>query len=155
MEKIEKMNINKIIEKYIETLTEEERKNIYISKFSFGDENDIQMQNYLAQLVLKGEKTATTSLYSLYDFENERIPQVGDVNVILDGNSNEVCVTVNTKVYRLPFKDISEEYAYKEGEGDKSLEYWKKVHKDFFIKEAEGNFNESMEVLCEEFELLK
>ena len=75
--------------------------------------------------------------------------------MILDGNSNEVCVTVNTKVYRLPFKDISEEYAYKEGEGDKSLEYWKKVHKDFFIKEAEGNFNESMEVLCEEFELLK
>ena len=149
------MNINKIIEKYIETLTEEERKKVYISKFSFGDENDIQMQNYLAQLVLKGEKTATTSLYSLYDFENERIPQVGDVNVILDGNSNEVCVTVNTKVYRLPFKDISEEYAYKEGEGDKSLEYWKKVHKDFFIKEAEGNFNESMEVLCEEFELLK
>lgn len=149
------MNINKIIEKYIETLTEEERKNIYISKFSFGDENDIQMQNDLAQLVLKGEKTATTSLYSLYDLENERIPQVGDINVILDGNSNEVCVTVNTKVYSLPFKEISEEYAYKEGEGDKSLEYWKKVHKNFFVKEAEGNFDESMEVLCEEFELLK
>lgn len=149
------MNINKIIEKYIETLTEEERKNIYISKFSFGDENDIQMQNDLAQLVLKGEKTATTSLYSLYDLENERIPQVGDINVILDGNSNEVCVTVNTKVYSLPFKEISEEYAYKEGEGDKSLEYWKKIHKNFFVKEAEGNFDESMEVLCEEFELLK
>lgn len=149
------MNINKIIEKYIETLTEEERKNIYISKFSFGDENDIQMQNDLAQLVLKGEKTATTSLYSLYDLENERIPQVGDINVILDGNSNEVCVTVNTKVYSLSFKEISEEYAYKEGEGDKSLEYWKKVHKNFFVKEAEGNFDESMEVLCEEFELLK
>ena len=55
----------------------------------------------------------------------------------------------------LQFSLTRTEYAYKEGEGDKSLEYWKKVHKDFFIKEAEGNFNESMEVLCEEFELLK
>ena len=149
------MNTDKIIEKYLKTLTEEERKNVYISKFSFGDENDIQMQDDLAQLVLKGEKTATTSLYSLYDLENEKMPQAGDINVILDGNGNEICVTVNTKVYKLPFKDIPEEYAHKEGEGDKSLEYWRKVHKDFFIKESKGNFNEDMEVLCEEFELLK
>ena len=42
-----------------------------------------------------------------------------------------------------------------EGEGDKSLDYWRKVHIKFFEEESEGKFNEDMEVLCEEFELLK
>ncbi len=144
--------MNRIVEKYLESLNEEERKNTYVSRYAFGYEEE--MQDRLAQLVLKGDKRATTSLYCLYDLENERLPQVGDINIILDSREEEICVTVNTAVYRKPFKDITEEYAFREGEGDKSLKYWKDGHAAFFMEETEGKFTEDMEVVCEEFELL-
>ena len=144
--------MNRIVEKYLESLSEEERKNTYVSRYAFGYEEE--MQDRLAQLVLKGDKMATTSLYCLYDLENERLPQVGDINIILDSREEEICVTVNTAVYRKPFKDITEEYAFREGEGDKSLKYWKDGHAAFFMEETEGKFTEDMEVVCEEFELL-
>ena len=85
----------------------------------------------------------------------ERIPEKGDLNIILDSKGNEVCVTRNTRVYSIPFREVSEKHAFMEGEGDKSLDYWRKVHIKFFEEESEGKFNEDMEVLCEEFELLK
>ncbi|MDO5089220.1 MAG: ASCH domain-containing protein [Leptotrichiaceae bacterium] len=99
--------MNKTVEKYLLTLDEEKRKNVHVNRFAFGYEEN--MQDNLAALVLKGEKKATTSLYALYDLENERVPQKGDINIILDSQENEICVTVNTKVYRIPFKDVSEE----------------------------------------------
>ena len=144
--------MNRIVEKYLESLSEKERKNTYVSRYAFG--YDEEMQDRLAQLVLKGDKRATTSLYCLYDLENERLPQVGDINIILDSREEEICVTVNTAVYRKPFKDITEEYAFREGEGDKSLKYWKDGHAAFFMEEMEGKFTKDMEVVCEEFELL-
>lgn len=54
---------------------------------------------------------------------------------------------------------MSEEFAYREGEGvgDKTLEYWKNTHRDFFnnqLKEYEMVFNEDMEVVLEYFEVL-
>jgi len=57
----------------------------------------------------------------------------------------------------LPFDEITDTFAFKEGEGDKSLAYWRAVHKDFFsrcLKEAGLAFNEKMKVVCEEFEVV-
>ncbi len=44
-----------------------------------------------------------------------------------------------------------------EGEGDKSLAYWRKVHEDFFRDEYAAcglEFSQDIPVVCEEFELL-
>ena len=49
---------------------------------TFGGEPD-----KLAHLVYDGVKTATTSAYDLYE-PNEYMPQVGDYNIILDGDEN-------------------------------------------------------------------
>ena len=46
------------------------------------------------------------------------------------------------------------EHAFKEGEEDRSLEYWREVHKKFFrecLEEYELEFSENMKVVCEEF----
>jgi len=46
-------------------------------------------------------------------------------------------------------------YAKLEGEGDKSLAHWKKVHWDYYTRELEpfGRVpRESMIIVCEEFE---
>ena len=50
---------------------------------------------------------------------------------------------------------MTAEHAFKEGEGDRSLAYWREVHKRFFteeLKEADLEFDEDMKLVCEEFE---
>lgn len=113
----------------------------------------------LASLVMRGIKTATASGYDLYelDGEEEEMPKEGDYSVILDHAEEACCVirTIRTRV--IPFDEVDEEQAYKEGEGDRSLAYWRKVHEDFFTKDY-GNyglkFEKDSRILCEEFELL-
>lgn len=120
--------------------------------WAFGCEPDL-----LAKLVLHGQKTATTSSYPLYALENEPLPQVGEYNIILDGNDEAVCITKTTKVYRTLFKNVSARHAYLEGEGDRSLAYWRKVHQDFFtaeLAEVKLDFTPELEVVCEEFEVV-
>lgn len=120
--------------------------------WAFGCEPDL-----LAKLVLYGQKTATTSSYPLYALENEPLPQVGEYNIILDGNDEAICITKTTKVYRTLFKDVSARHAYLEGEGDRSLAYWRKVHQDFFtaeLAEVKLNFTPELEVVCEEFDVV-
>ena len=108
----------------------------------------------LAKLVLEGTKTATCSAYELYQVENEPIPQVGDYSVILDSKDNAVCIIQTTKIYIAPYSSCSKEHAYKEGEGDRSLEYWKDVHEEFFTDEMKSinkSFDENMLLIYEEF----
>ncbi|TPR13294.1 ASCH domain-containing protein [Apilactobacillus timberlakei] len=88
----------------------------------------------LAQLVINGIKTGTTSAYDLYE-KDEPLPKIGEYDVILDGNKNPVCITYTDSVEIKLFNDVDAEHAFKEGEGDKSLKYWRKVHKDFFENE--------------------
>ncbi|MBR3158780.1 MAG: ASCH domain-containing protein [Atopobiaceae bacterium] len=52
----------------------------------------------------------------------EPIPQVGDYSVITDSTGNAVCVIRTTSVHLSPFAQVSADHAYKEAEGDRSLE---------------------------------
>ena len=111
----------------------------------------------LGDLVVKGKKIATASAYTLYELSGEPLPKVGGYNIILDSNNCALCITRTTKVYVVPFIQVSAEHAYKEGEGDKSLDYWRKCHKKFFtqcLEEVGQTFSETMKVVCEEFEVV-
>ena len=117
--------------------------------WAFGMEADL-----LAHLVETGEKTATASAYPLYIVENEPLPEMGAYSVILDSKENAVCVIQTKKVSVVSFREVTAEHAYKEGEGDKSLAYWREVHEKFFaecLNEAGLEFTYDMEVVCEEF----
>ena len=112
------------------------------------------MADELADLVLRGEKTATASVYELYKLENEPLPQAGSFDVILDSQDRAVCIVEITKVSVLPFNEVSAEHAFKEGEGDKSLAYWQQVHQEFFtecLAEAGLEFSQETGVVLEEF----
>ena len=120
--------------------------------WAYGDDPDT-----LAELTRAGVKTATASAGPLYDLEGEPLPRAGEYSVILDSGENAVAVIRTTRVYTVPFDQVSTEHAWKEGEGDRSLAYWRKVHEDFFQKElAEAGleFSRSMPVVCEEFEVV-
>ncbi len=118
--------------------------------WSFGSDPD-----ELAQLVLRGVKTATSSLLYWYEREGEPLPEPGEYSVILDSWEQAVCVIQTTRVYTVPFDKVSEEHAFKEGEDDRSLYDWRYVQKKFFcdeLFEVGMDFSPDLEVVCEEFE---
>lgn len=119
--------------------------------------NDEKNANELAQLVVKGIKRATAGLHLFYEIEKEEIPKTNDLSIITNWQGVAQCVVKATKVTILPFKDVTEDFARTEGEGDKSLKYWRECHKKFFneeLQELDLQFNEEMLVVCEEFEVV-
>ena len=120
--------------------------------WAFGEAPD-----QLANLVKDGIKTATCSAYDLYQAENESLPEAGTYSIILDSNDAAVCIIKTTRVYVTAFDLVTAEHAYKEGEGDRSLEYWRIVHESFLKKELAAigrSFDGKTKVVCEEFEVV-
>ena len=120
--------------------------------WAFGGEPDA-----LARLVVEGRKTASASIYELYEYDNEDLPEAGDYSVILDSSDNAVCVIRNTGVRIVPFKDVDESHARREGEGNLSLDYWREVHRGLFttwLEEAGRKFTEETPVVLETFEVV-
>ncbi len=120
--------------------------------WAFGSDADM-----LADLVKNGIKTATCSAYIFYELEQEELPKPGEYSVIQDGKGNAVCIIKTTKVYITTYDQVSEQHAFKEGEGNRSLDYWRQVHKEFFTNELSTinhPFNEKLKLVCEEFEVV-
>lgn len=120
--------------------------------WAFGDAPDA-----LAALVLSGEKRATSSAWELYALDGDLIPKKGDKSVILSSREEAVCIIENTEVFVLPYDEVTQEMAAMEGEGDKSLAYWRQVHERFFRQEmAEYGrcFHEKMPVVFERFRVI-
>jgi len=146
----------KMWKKYLSTLGENinDTGKTYESWYFCNNEKDA---NELAALVKKGIKKATASLHCLYKIENEPIPKVGDYVIITNWKGIAQCIIQITNINIIPFKEITEEFAAKEGEGDKTLSFWRKVHQKFFameLKEHSKIFSEDMLVVCEEFEVV-
>lgn len=123
--------------------------------WSFGSNEEIADQ--LADLVLQGKKSATASLYRLYEIEKETIPRAGEYSVILDGSERERCIIQTTNVKLMAFEEVEASFASKEGEGDLSLSYWKSVHREAFSEELKPYgipFDEKMLVVLEEFKVV-
>lgn len=131
------------------TYTEQSGVNGQYDAWQFGDD-----ANRLAQLVLDGVKTGTCSVYPLYALEKEPLPEENTYSVVLWEDDTAACVIKTTKVDIIPFCQVSADHAFAEGEGDRSLQYWRDVHRSFFTKELAEvglTFSEDMQVVCEEF----
>lgn len=110
----------------------------------------------LARLVVSGIKTATCSSLELMRYEGEPMPKIGDYSVILNSRGDAVCIIMTTRVYVETFERVTEEHAFKEGEGDRSLDYWRRIHKEFFTEELDVlglPFDEGSELVYEEFQV--
>ncbi|MGK9175874.1 ASCH domain-containing protein [Yokenella regensburgei] len=110
------------------------------------------LANELAALVTRGMKTASCGSFVSYQ-EEESAPQIGSYNIILDGQDVPVCVIRLVSLRLVRFCDVTAEFARKEGEGDLSLEYWRKEHQRFFTRA--GVFSDDMELIAEEFEVVE
>ena len=120
-----------------------------MKRWKFGTDND-----KLIELVLKGQKRATTSLYNEYIKEQESLPKKGEKSIIQYSNNKDACLIVIERLIITQFKNIAEELAFIEGEGDKSLKYYKDEHTKIF-KEIDKSFSEESKVVFEIFKVLK
>ncbi|CAZ95974.1 ASCH domain-containing protein [Zobellia galactanivorans] len=117
--------------------------------------NNEQDANECAALVKKGIKRATSHSLLGLQYRKQPLPKIGDFMIVTNWEGEAQCIVRTTAVKLRPYFSIDEAYAQLEGEGDKSLAYWKKVHWDYFTKELAAfnrKPNESMIIVCQEFE---
>ncbi|KZN34596.1 hypothetical protein N480_21460 [Pseudoalteromonas luteoviolacea S2607] len=116
-----------------------------------------QDANECLSLVLAGIKKATSPSLWWYQANKFELPKVGDLNVVTDWAGVAGCIIKTINVDIVPFNEIDATYASLEGEGDKSLDYWRRVHWDYYHRElANTDFSptKSMPIICEEFEVV-
>jgi uncharacterized protein YhfF len=113
--------------------------------FAFGDSP--ALADELLELVVKGVKTATCSTE---DEPNTSTP--GERWVVLDGRGEPRCVIETIEITYRRFNDVDAAFAYDEGEGDRSLAYWRNAHRIYFGRL--GRYNEDMMLMCERFRLI-
>ncbi|WP_405385058.1 ASCH domain-containing protein [Maribacter sp. LLG6340-A2] len=135
------------LDSHLEHAFNESPKAVY-----FGDnEKDA---DELAALTKNGSKKATTHSLLGLQHRNEPLPKIGEFIVVTNWKGEAQCIVRTTAVTLKPFFSIDASYAHLEGEGDTSLEYWKKVHWEYFTRELSAfdrEPKESMIVVCQEF----
>jgi uncharacterized protein YhfF len=108
-----------------------------------------------AALVLAGRKRATAPSKWYFESRNLPLPAVGDLDIVTDWQGNAQCIIRTTGVSVVRFCDVTAGHALAEGEGDGSLEFWRKVHWHYYHRELAGTSYvpaEDMPVVCQYFE---
>jgi uncharacterized protein YhfF len=108
----------------------------------------------LGELVRAGIKTATCSLLWSYEVEDQSLPQVNTYSVITNWEGTPLCIILTTEVEVRDFDKVDAVFAYEEGEGDRSLDFWRRVHWEVFSNECSMigyRPAPSMPLVCERF----
>ena len=117
-----------------------------LRSFAFGD--GPALADELLDLVIKGVKTATCSTE---DEPNTSTP--GERWIVRDGRGEPRCVIETLEVSYRRYSEVDAAFAHDEGEGDRSLAYWRQAHREYFGRQ--GKFSEDMMLMCERFRLVE
>ncbi|MGM0422913.1 MAG: ASCH domain-containing protein [Pseudomonadota bacterium] len=91
-----------------------------------------EIADQLLDLFLKGQKTAASSLVTDFELSGDPLPKIGKYWIILDSKNTPKCIVKTTKIEFHQFSQVPETIAIAEGEGDLSMDYWRKAHITFF-----------------------
>jgi uncharacterized protein YhfF len=117
-----------------------------LERFSFGD--SAALANELAELVLIGKKRATC--WAACDGP---LTSIGNRMVMLDGSGVPRAIVETIELMQKQFGEVDEAFAFDEGEGDRTLAYWRAAHRRYF--ERRGTFAPDMLLYCERFRLVE
>ena len=117
-----------------------------LRSFAFGD--GPELADELLALVMNGVKTATCSTE-----DEPNISTPGERWIVLDGHGKPRCVIETDEVTFCRYNEVDATFAYEEGEGDRSLAYWREAHRTYFGRL--GRFSEDMMLMCERFQLVE
>jgi len=140
--------------KFLKLYPDNSRKEIPDSYYFCDNEKDA---NECADLVTKGIKRATATSLWWFEKNNEPLPKIGDQAIITNWYGKPGAIIETIKIAPTPYNEITSEFAEIEGEGDRSLAYWKKVHKAYYQREMEpygDKFEENMMIICEYFKTI-
>lgn len=116
-----------------------------------------QLSNELIGLIRSGPKRATASLLWMNEAEAEPVPAPGDMEILVESSGRPALVLRYERVDVVPFDEVTEAYAFAEGEGDRSLKFWREVHWAFFSRECAQlglQPSQRMPVICATFEVM-
>jgi uncharacterized protein YhfF len=126
-------NIETFWQSYLSTLAEEEQKNAPpYSVDQFADTPEAATK--VGTLVRDGVKTTTSSLVWGLEHIGEPLPNVGQIELIVDGNGDPLCIIELTEVEIKPFNAVDEQFAFEYGEGDRTLAFWLDDNWDFLSR---------------------
>ena len=111
----------------------------------------------LVELVLHGPKRATAGLAAVNEGDPLLKPEPDGYSVVTEFDGTPRAVIRTTSVERRAFEEVDAAFAWDEGEGDRSLDDWRKGHRLFFTREmaaAGQTFDDGVPVDLERFELL-
>lgn len=122
---------------------------------AFGDSPE--MADELLELVLLGIKRATVSLAREYGEGPAPLPAVGDYVVVVDGRGKPRCVWRTTEIEVKPLIAVDESFAFDEGEGDRTRDWWLDAHRAYYAREAEREgfkMHDGIETVFERFTIV-
>ncbi len=85
------------------------------------------------------------------------LPEVGHLQVVTNWDGVPICIIEITSVTKCKYSEVTPEFAALEGEGDKTLTWWRKAHWNFFSKECielEISLSEDMLLVLERFKVV-
>lgn len=127
-------------------------KNAAYTVVAFGDSPE--MATELAELVIKGQKRATASLVRDYSQDVEPIPKEGDHVVVVDGQGQPKLIWRTTEIVIKPLVEVDEKFAWDEGEGDRTRDWWIEGHRAYFSRQAKDQgftMHDGIETVFERF----
>ncbi|WP_024518140.1 ASCH domain-containing protein [Bradyrhizobium sp. Tv2a-2] len=116
-----------------------------LESFAFGDSP--QLADELLALVLEGKKRATC--WSIA--EGLKGAEIGKCMVACDGAGRPRAVLRTVELSQRRFNEVDEGFAFDEGEGDRSLAYWRAAHQRYFTRLK--LYRPDMMLWCERFSL--
>jgi uncharacterized protein YhfF len=116
-----------------------------------------ELATELGDLIAAGVKTATCSSVWVWQSEGQDWTQPGEMTVVLNGRDEPLCIIETTEITIRRYDEVDASFAFDEGEGDRSLEYWRAAHLAFFsrnLQKINRQFAEDMPLVCERFKLI-
>ncbi|MEZ8142798.1 RNA-binding protein [Enterovibrio norvegicus FF-33] len=113
--------------------------------------------NVCADLILRGEKQASCGMEYWHSNKGEPMPEVGHLQVVTRWDGTPICIVEITSVSTCKYSDVTAEFAAAEGEGDKTLAWWREAHWQFFsleCQELDIKPSEDMMLVLERFKVV-
>ena len=117
-----------------------------LERFAFGD--SAALADALLALVIAGRKTATC-----WSAHHIGPSEPGERSVVLDGKGIPRAVIETVEIRERHFAEVDAAFARDEGEGDLSLDFWRRAHRDYF--ERNGGWEPDMMLVCERFRVVE
>ena len=121
----------------------------------FGDGAELAAE--LGDLVRRGVKRASAGLAASWDAEGDHLPRAGDLKIVIDWDGEPIAVIEVTDVRVQPFDQVDEAFARDEGEGDRTLAWWRDAHWRYFSRECHrrgAQMTQTIPVVCWRFRLI-